>query len=37
MKCSASPISSSTGSGGLLLAGLSFVGIGVVRRRNRRA
>jgi hypothetical protein len=36
-KCSASPISNSTGSGGLLLAGLSFVGIGAVRRRNRRS
>jgi MYXO-CTERM domain-containing protein len=28
---------SSTGSSGMLLAGLSFVGIGVMRRRNRRA
>jgi hypothetical protein len=37
LKCSASPISSRTGSGGLLLAGLSFVAIGAVRRRNRRA
>jgi hypothetical protein len=35
-KCSASPISSNTGTGGFLLAGLSFVGLGVMRRRNRR-
>lgn len=36
-KCSASPISSNTGSGGFLLGGLSLVGLAFVRRRNQRS